>query len=65
MRYATADHTATDAPQDVNGFDYENQAWVVAGRYESCGHPQTMACGCYGRIHAGELVPASSFPNIH
>ena len=36
------------------GFDYENQAWVVDGRYVSCGHPETMDCGCFGRIHAGE-----------
>lgn len=35
-------------------FDYENQAWVVDGLYERCGHPEEMRCGCYGRLHAGE-----------
>jgi hypothetical protein len=38
-------------------YDYANQAWVVDGRYVACGHPATMACGCYGRAHAGELAP--------
>lgn len=37
-------------------FDYENQAWVVNGRYIRCGHPESMACGCYGREHAGEVA---------
>lgn len=38
----------------VNGFDYDRQAWVVNGRYIRCGHPETMACKCYGREHAGQ-----------
>lgn len=24
----------------INGYDYENQAWVIAGVYQDCGHPQ-------------------------
>ena len=32
------------------GFDYENQAWVVDGRYVSCGHPETMDCGCFDAV---------------
>jgi hypothetical protein len=43
-----------------NGFDYENQAWVVDGRYVSCGHPETMNCGCFGRIHVGESPAANA-----
>lgn len=39
-------------------FDYANQAWIVEGKYVRCGHPETMACGCYGRAHAGEVAPA-------
>jgi hypothetical protein len=35
-------------------FDYENQAWVVDGVYNRCGHPETMDCRCYGKQHAGE-----------
>lgn len=35
-------------------YDYRNQAWVVNGLYEDCGHP--FECGCYGRIHSGEPV---------
>lgn len=22
----------------INGFDYDNQAWVMGGRYVRCGH---------------------------
>jgi len=39
----------------VNGFDYLNQAWVKDGFYVRCGHPDSMNCKCYGRIHAGEV----------
>ena len=35
-------------------FDYENQAWVVNGAYRRCGHPASMNCQCFGRLHAGE-----------
>ena len=38
----------------IQGYDYDNQAWVFEGRYETCGHPQDMMCDCYGRQHAGE-----------
>jgi hypothetical protein len=40
----------------LNGYDYENQAWVVNGIYVDCGHPSDMACGCYGREHKGEFT---------
>jgi len=39
-----------------NGYDYENQAWVRNGRYVCCGHPATVDCRCYGRLHQGEAV---------
>jgi hypothetical protein len=35
-------------------YDYTNQAWTVCGKYIRCGHPETMNCRCYGKIHAGE-----------
>lgn len=38
----------------INGYDYENQVWVVNGKYVRCGHPENMNCGCYGREHEGE-----------
>ncbi len=38
----------------MNGYDYENQAWVKNGKYVRCGHPESMQCSCYGRIHEGE-----------
>lgn len=38
----------------INGYDYHNQAWVLDGVYQRCGHPEEMDCDCYGRIHAGE-----------
>lgn len=38
-------------------FDYENQAWVIGGVYQRCGHPETMDCGCFGKLHAGQRAP--------
>jgi hypothetical protein len=38
----------------VDGFDYTHQAWVKDGFYVRCGHPESMNCGCHGRIHADE-----------
>jgi len=38
----------------INGYDYENQAWVQGGKYVRCGHPDNMDCGCYGRKHTNE-----------
>lgn len=38
----------------LNGYDYDNQAWVVDGKYEACGHPADMDCGCYSREHEGQ-----------
>lgn len=46
-----------DSHRNVNGFDYDRQAWVTNGRYIPCGHPIDMNCRCYGRLHAGELAP--------
>ena len=40
----------------IDGYDYEHQAWVIAGRYIDCGHPVNMNCGCYGRKHENELT---------
>ena len=37
-----------------DGYDYDRQAWVRNGRYVNCGHPKSMDCGCYGRLHMGE-----------
>ena len=37
-----------------NGYDYTKQAWVKNGKYIKCGHPDTMNCNCYGKLHAGE-----------
>jgi hypothetical protein len=48
--------TQLAAEQLLNGFDYANQAWVRNGRYVRCGHPASMNCVCYGRLHQGELV---------
>ena len=48
--------TQLAAEQLLNGFDYKNQALVRNGRYVRCGHPASMNCVCYGRLHQGELV---------
>lgn len=37
-------------------YDYANQAWIRNGRYERCGHPESMDCRCYGKEHAGEIA---------
>lgn len=37
-------------------YDYQNQAWVINGRYTRCGHPDSMKCQCYGRLHEGEVA---------
>lgn len=37
-------------------YDYKNQAWTKNWIYMSCNHPDSMDCGCYGRLHAGELA---------
>ena len=35
-------------------YDYDNQAWVVDGKYVRCGHHDTMSCSCFGKLHEGE-----------
>ena len=52
MRISTNQYDSTG--RLMGGYDYQNQAWVVAGKYVRCGHPEAMNCGCYGRLHAGE-----------
>jgi hypothetical protein len=46
--------------QSVNtkssGYDYENQAWYQNGVYVRCGHPESMSCACFGKLHEGERV---------
>ncbi len=39
-------------------FDFKNQAWIVDGVYSRCGHDESTACRCFGKVHAGEVVPA-------
>lgn len=38
-------------------YDYDNQAYIVNGRYQRCGHPDDMDCQCYGKEHEGEKAP--------
>ena len=38
----------------INGYDYNNQAWVVDGKYVNCGH--NYDCNCFAREHAGEMT---------
>lgn len=46
-------------PSAEQFFDYDNQCWIVDGKVQNCGHPETMACGCYGRAHKGETSNAT------
>ena len=53
--YAERGYERMCAEEDVVKYDYENQAWTRKGRYLRCAHPASMNCGCYGRLHEGEL----------
>ena len=53
VRYTVTGHDTVELTGELF-FDYANQAWVVNGKYQRCGHPDNMACSCYGRIHAGK-----------
>lgn len=35
-------------------FDYDKQVWIINGKYIRCGHPKSMDCKCYGKLHEGE-----------
>lgn len=41
-----------------NGYDYDNQCWVIDGIIQDCNHPEYMRCICFGRYHAGEKSEA-------
>ena len=55
MSRETLDHCKDG--QLINGYDYDMQAWAVNGRYVRCGHPDSMDCRCYGKLHEGEETP--------
>ncbi len=46
--------------RDIIQYDYTNQAWLVNGRYDACGHPsclsRTETLRCYGTVHLGETA---------
>ncbi len=46
--------TFVDSDKKRQSYDYEKQVWILDGKYVRCGHPDNMACGCYGKEHAGE-----------
>jgi len=46
-------------------YDYTNQAWVVNGHYIKCGHPDSMDCDCYGKLHAGEKCTEETYLETH
>lgn len=48
-----AEAAVEDADND-NRYDYANQAWIMNGVYQNCGHPAWQKCDCYGRKHKGE-----------
>ena len=47
-----------------NGYDYDRQAWVIEGKYVRCGHPDSMECHCYGKIHEGEECGQAILPEV-
>lgn len=44
-----------------SGYDYENQAWVMEGKYIRCGHPDSMDCGCFGKEYEGKTVEEAKY----
>ena len=40
--------------KDNTYYDYTNQCWVVDGLIQTCNHPESMNCGCYGKENAGK-----------
>ena len=46
----------TSTNTTLDGYDYDKQAWYQNGVYVRCGHPDAMACGCYGRENEGMAV---------
>ena len=56
--FRTTSPSSYNAAPGLTGiwYDYTHQAWVVNGKYQDCGHPESMNCDCYGRAHAGEVA---------
>jgi hypothetical protein len=50
LPFATIPKTTVEA----NRYDYKNQAWIVGGVYQDCGHEAWAKCDCFGRKHKGE-----------
>lgn len=42
--------------QNKTEFDYDNQAWIVDGKYIRCGHHEEHDCMCYGKKWEGLTV---------
>ena len=40
----------------VNGYDYQNQCWVMNYIIQDCGHPLNMKCSCFGRKNKGQAT---------
>ena len=54
MSRTSRDEYCKETGRLLHGYDYENQAWVIEGKYVRCGHPKKMSCRCYGKAHKGE-----------
>lgn len=44
-------------------YDYVKQVWVKDGKYQRCGHLDSMDCKCYGKEHEGEEVESNNLVN--
>jgi hypothetical protein len=56
---AIVERRGTSESESID-YDYENQAWVVDGKYIRCGHPDAMDCQCFGLEHQGEAPKSGS-----
>ncbi len=52
----TRNYIDKDKDKARQSYDYDKQVWILDGKYVRCGHPESMGCDCYGRLHAGEMA---------
>ena len=56
------EQTPTQLEPIGSHFDYAHQAWTFNGRYVRCGHPDSMNCDCYGKLHQGQRADVNDLP---
>jgi hypothetical protein len=52
MRYSNNEMTKFGVIK--NGYSYAHQCWIENFIIQRCGHPDSLDCQCFGKIHEGE-----------